>query len=79
MGTNDMAASPEQIADAMLILLEDPVYGDGTILEATVKGNRVIPAFNLPPPDMSDGGMAEYEAEVERSLIKRISEHGFHV
>lgn len=74
-----MAATPEQIADAMLMLLEDPVYGDGTILEATVKGTRVVPAFNAPPPDMSDGGMAEYEADVERSLIEKLSQRGIRV
>ncbi|GAD91858.1 hypothetical protein NECHADRAFT_91804 [Paecilomyces variotii No. 5] len=79
VGSKDMAATPGQIADAMLMLLEDPAYGDGTILEATVKGTRVVPAFNAPAPDMSDGGMAEYEAEVERSLIEKLSQGGIRV
>lgn len=72
-----MTATPEQIADAMLKLLEDPIYGDGTALEATVKGTRVIPSINAPPPDLSEGGMATYEAEVERSIIEKISKGGF--
>lgn len=72
-----MTATPEQIADTMLKLLEDPIYGDGTVLEATVKGTRVIPAFNAHPPDLSEGGMAKYEAEAKRSIIEKISKGGF--
>ncbi|KAJ5097483.1 hypothetical protein N7456_008204 [Penicillium angulare] len=78
-GFNGMAASPEQIADAMLVLIENSAYGDGTIMECTVKGTQIIPAYNLPPPNMSEGGMAEYEEEVERSLLERISKQGLDV
>ncbi|KAH0521920.1 hypothetical protein TsFJ059_005850 [Trichoderma semiorbis] len=75
----DLAASPEDIADAMLELLEDPQYGDGTIFEATAEGTRVVPAFNAPMPEFKDGAIAEYMVEVERRLIKKITEEGLKV
>lgn len=75
----DLAASAENIAEAMLELLENPQYGDGTIFEATAKGTRVVPAFNAPAPDLKDGAVAAYQAEVERRLIKKITEEGLKV
>ncbi|KAK4082287.1 uncharacterized protein Triagg1_2099 [Trichoderma aggressivum f. europaeum] len=75
----DLAASAEDIAEAMLELLENPQYGDGTIFEATAKGTRVVPAFNAPAPDLKDGAVAAYQAEVERRLIKKITEGGLKV
>jgi hypothetical protein len=74
-----ITVSADDIADAMLELLENPQYGDGTILEATAKGTRVVPAFNAPPPDVEDGGISEYEAEVARLWAKKITEEGLKV
>ncbi|KAH6605521.1 hypothetical protein Trco_004674 [Trichoderma cornu-damae] len=79
MNADDIAASAEDVADAMLELLENPQYGDGTILEATAKGTRVVPAFNAPPPDVEDGGISEYEAGVARRWEKKITEEGLKV
>ncbi|PNP56151.1 hypothetical protein THARTR1_03676 [Trichoderma harzianum] len=75
----DLVASPDDIAQAMLELLEDPQYGDGTILEATAAGTRVVPAFNAPVPEFKDKGIVEYQAEIGRRLVKRITEEGLKV
>ncbi|KAL7907822.1 NAD(P)-binding protein [Trichoderma velutinum] len=75
----DLAASAEDIAEAMLELLENPQYGDGTIFEATAKGTRVVPPFNAPAPELKDGAVAEYQAEVERRWTKKITEEGLKV
>ncbi|KKP02056.1 NAD-dependent 15-hydroxyprostaglandin dehydrogenase [Trichoderma harzianum] len=75
----DLAASPEYIAEAMLELLDDPQYGDGTIFEATAEGTRVVPAFNAPMPEFKDGAIVRYMVEVERRLIKKITEEGLKV
>ncbi|QYT06162.1 NAD-dependent 15-hydroxyprostaglandin dehydrogenase [Trichoderma simmonsii] len=75
----DLAASPEDIAEAMLELLEDPQYGDGTIFEATAEGTRVVPAFNAPMPEFKDGAIVDYMIEIERRLIKKITEEGLKV
>lgn len=79
MMSADIATSAEDIADAMLELLENPQYGDGTIFEATAKGTRVVPAFNAPPPDFEEGGISEYEAEVAKRWAKKITEEGLKV
>lgn len=79
ISADDIAASAEDVADAMLELLQNPQYGDGTILEATAKGTRVVPAFNAPPPDVEDGGISEYEAEVARQWEKKITEEGLKI
>ncbi|EHK19599.1 uncharacterized protein TRIVIDRAFT_46591 [Trichoderma virens Gv29-8] len=75
----ELATSAEDIADAMLELLENPQYGDGTILEATSKGTRVVPAFNAPIPNFEDIAAAEYLAEMERQWKKKITEEGLKV
>lgn len=77
--SNEFAASAEDVADAMLELLENPQYGDGTIFEATARGTRVVPAFNAPLPDVKGAGISEYEAEVSRQLEKKITEEGLKV
>jgi hypothetical protein len=76
---DEIAASAEDVADAMLELLENPEYGDGTIYEVTARGTRVVPAFNAPPPDIEDGGILEYEAGVARQWEKKIKEEGLNV
>lgn len=79
MGSNEIAASADNIADAMLELLDNPQYGDGTIFEATARGTRVVPVFNAPPPDIEGGGILDYEAEVSRRWEKKITEEGLKV
>ncbi|KAL6885766.1 NAD-dependent 15-hydroxyprostaglandin dehydrogenase [Trichoderma evansii] len=79
ISADEIAASAEDIADAMLELLENPQYGDGTIFEATARGTRVVPAFNAPPPDIEDGGISEYEAGAARQWEKKIIEEGLKV
>ncbi|KAK4063612.1 hypothetical protein H0G86_007202 [Trichoderma simmonsii] len=79
ISADEITASAEDVADAMLELLENPQYGDGTIFEATARGTRVVPAFNAPPPDIEDGGISEYEAGVARQWAKKITEEGLKV
>lgn len=42
--------TPEEVASAMMDLIQDEQYGGGTVLEITVAGTRVIPAWNIDPP-----------------------------
>ncbi|KAJ4859457.1 short chain dehydrogenase domain-containing protein [Trichoderma breve] len=79
ISADEITASAEDVADAMLELLENPQFGDGTIFEATARGTRVVPAFNAPPPDIEDGGISEYEAGVARQWEKKITEEGLKV
>lgn len=79
IGSDEIAASADDIADAMLELLENPQYGDGTIFEATARGTRVVPAFDAPSPDMEGGGISEYEAKISRQWEKTITEEGLKV
>ncbi|KAF2646430.1 NAD(P)-binding protein [Massarina eburnea CBS 473.64] len=46
----DTWATPEEVAEAMLRLLEEAELGGGTILEVGAKQTRVVDAFNDPGP-----------------------------
>ncbi|KAM0333459.1 hypothetical protein ACHAQA_002121 [Verticillium albo-atrum] len=49
-GAADIFIHPDEIADGMMALCEDPAYGDGTILEVTKGATRVVPLYNAEPP-----------------------------
>jgi NAD(P)-dependent dehydrogenase (short-subunit alcohol dehydrogenase family) len=58
---------PEEVAEAMVKLMEDEELGAGTILEVGPKKHRVVPAFNNPGPTgegISAAGAAEVVQEV---------------
>ncbi|KAL7929865.1 NAD(P)-binding protein [Trichoderma chlorosporum] len=75
----DLAANADDIADAMLELVENPQYGDGTIFETTIKGTRVVPALDAFLPELEVGAIVEYQAEMQRRWTKRITEEGLKV
>lgn len=54
----DMWITPEQIAEQLLRLLEDPELVGGTILEVGQKHQRVVPMFNNPGPGNATGMQA---------------------
>lgn len=64
---------PEEVADAMLNLVQEAKYGGGTVMEITSAGRRVIPEWNVSPSveanvNMSDDAFARALEPVNRAL-----------
>ena len=72
----DDFAEPEEMAEAMLKLCEDPEYGDGTILEVTKGALRVVPEYNAAPPSGRGLALAGYQ-EMQDKLVERLKSGGF--
>jgi 3-hydroxybutyrate dehydrogenase len=70
-GGREMLLEPEEVAEAMLALCEDPEYGDGTILEVMKGKRRVVPLFNAEPPAIA-GSMLPGFAREQEALKERI-------
>lgn len=66
---------PEEIAQGMLELCENPEYGNGTILEVNRNHQRVVPMFNADPPS-GDGSAVPGFFKAEEDLVNRIREGG---
>lgn len=80
-GEKDVAMEPEEIANAMLELCENPEYGDGTILSALKDGTNVVPLFNNPPPanpDASGLTVSGYQ-QMERDIYQKLKTEGLKV
>lgn len=68
------ALSPETVAEHMTQLIQEKRYGCGTVLELSLKGSRVIPEWNIPPPD-GEGTGAEFDMEAfTKAMLKPIVE-----
>lgn len=79
LDADHISMKPEYVADIMIEMLENPKHGDGTILEATAMGTRVVPAFNAPPPNIEEGGVLDYEKKVTEMLKSRLAKDGLRV
>ncbi|KAF9884218.1 hypothetical protein FE257_002209 [Aspergillus nanangensis] len=44
--------APEAVADGMVSIIENGQYGGGTLLEMNATGQRVLPEWNMSPPDI---------------------------
>lgn len=65
----DMWITPEQIAEQMLKLLEDPELVGGTVLEVGQSHQRVVPMFNNPGPGVDSAGVRSSNAQIAISEV----------
>jgi len=54
-------------------LIEEAKYTGGTIFEISKLGKRVIPEWNIDPPGMVDGKMAEGTTIPEEAVTKALA------
>ncbi|KAI4602209.1 hypothetical protein KJ359_009447 [Pestalotiopsis sp. 9143b] len=66
---------PEEIAQGMLELCENPEYGNGTILEVNRNHQRIVPMFNADPPS-GEGSVVPGFFKAEEDIVNRIREGG---
>ncbi|KAH8662200.1 short chain dehydrogenase [Xylariales sp. PMI_506] len=71
----DILSTPEHIAEAMLELVENPDYGNGTILEVTPNRKRLVPLYNLEPP-LPEGIVLDGFIKAEQELVQRLKKDG---
>ena len=67
---DEISISAEQVAKSMVKLVEDGQFDSGTVYETSMLGERVIPAWNISPPGMVDGKMAEGTAIPQAAIDK---------
>ncbi|QDS69585.1 hypothetical protein FKW77_008363 [Venturia effusa] len=60
----DQWITPEQIAEQMVRLMEDPELVGGTVLEVGQNHQRVVPMFNNPGPGWDAAGMRSSNGQV---------------
>ena len=77
-GEQDVTIEPEEIAEGMLELCENPEYGDGTILEVLKGTRRVVPLYgNTPPTGL--GLMVSGYAKMQSDLYHKLKTDGLKV
>lgn len=74
-GGTEVPMEAEEIAEGMLELCENPEYGDGTILEATIGLRRVIPLFGSEPPTGAGIAMPGY-VKMQEDLVQDLKDKG---
>lgn len=72
--TKDAFLRPETCAEHLLALLQKKKYPCGSVLEATLLGTRLIPEWNVQPPEGQGVGQDLDQQFVERLLepIQRV-------
>lgn len=68
------ALTPDQVASGMLELLQEKEYPCGTVREITTHGMRVIPEWNIPPPDGAGTGQELDAADMMKAMLAPIEE-----
>jgi hypothetical protein len=66
--------TPEVCAERLLDLLQKREYPCGTVLEVTMNGDRVIPEWNVEPPEGLGTGMDFAGEDMMRNLMGPIKE-----
>ncbi|KAM0812936.1 hypothetical protein AB5N19_12927 [Seiridium cardinale] len=66
---------PEEVAQGMLELCDNPEYGNGTILEISRGHRRVVPLYNADPPSRLKAAVPGF-FEAEKVLVSNIKENG---
>ncbi|KAI1343173.1 short chain dehydrogenase [Xylariaceae sp. FL0016] len=77
-GGQEITLRPEEIAESMLRLCEDPELGDGTILEVLAGATRVLSMYNAPAPSGKDVLMKGY-AKAGEALLEELKTKGLTV
>src|SRR5689334_15702239 len=66
------ALTPDQVATGMVSLLESKKYPCGTVLEISTGGLRVIPEWNIPPPEAEGTGQELVDDSSVKAMINPI-------
>lgn len=67
---DEISITADTVAKSMVKLIENGEYASGTVFEVSMLGERVIPAWNIDPPGMVDGKMAEGTAIPQAAIDK---------
>jgi len=78
-GEEDISMEPEEVAEVMLELCENPKYGDGTILESLKDGTRVVPLFDNPAPTSDRGLAVSGYNQMQKDLYQKLKTEGLKV
>ena len=69
------ALKPDEVATSMLELLQEKKYECGTVLEISLAGTRVIPEWNVSPPNAAGTGQNKAELDAGlKALLRPIEE-----
>jgi NADP-dependent 3-hydroxy acid dehydrogenase YdfG len=69
----ERSLTPEACAEKLLDLLQKKEYPCGTVLEITMNGDRVIPEWNVSPPDGQGTGRDLVGEQMIENLMAPIS------
>ncbi|KAH6718662.1 hypothetical protein BKA61DRAFT_570723 [Leptodontidium sp. MPI-SDFR-AT-0119] len=67
---DEIMITSETVATSMISLIEESRYSSGTVFEISMLGERVVPAWNIDPPGMVNGKMAEGTAIPQEAIDK---------
>lgn len=70
--SQDRSLTPEACAIHLLDLLQKKEHPCGTVFEVTLGGTRVIPEWNIPPPQGAGTGQEEVTEEFIGNLLAPI-------
>lgn len=72
--TADRSLTPEECATHLLNLLQKKEYPCGTVFEVTLAGTRLIPEWNVPPPEGQGTGQEMLTEQFVGNLLAPIKE-----
>ncbi|KAI6783058.1 15-hydroxyprostaglandin dehydrogenase [NAD(+)]-like protein [Emericellopsis cladophorae] len=75
---NTVLIEPKEIAEAMYSLVVDENLGNGTIYECGKGSTRVVPEYNLDPPNVAGAMVPGYE-NAQRDLYENLRNNGMKV
>jgi hypothetical protein len=73
--SEERGLSADEVAESMLPLIQEKKYGCGTVLEISKGGKRLIPEWNIDPPQApGSGGNPAEVAAGQQALMKPIQD-----
>lgn len=72
--TKERSLTPETCASHLLDLLQKKEYPCGTVFEVTLAGTRVIPEWNIPPPQGAGAGQEMMTEEFVENMLAPIKQ-----
>lgn len=70
--TKEQCMTPESCAAFLLDLLQKKEYPCGTLLEVKPEGHRIIPVWNIPPPEGKGTGQDMISEEIVNNMLAPI-------
>jgi len=69
--SEEKALSPEDVASNMLHLIQQKKYECGTVLELSLAGTRVVPEWNIDPPNAPGSGSNAEEVKAGAAALMK--------